>query len=354
MTPTELSPIVLQGLYQRFTSFDSVLSQFFSPVPNPVVGNKITYDLLDFRQDMARATPRHAPAPKMRMPTRGQVYIQAPTYKQQIEPEIVSLLDSRAAGSLSESAREQMIANAIRQIRLNHDRRQEWLRAQWLTGGAMLTDAGVVPGAANGTIYLDYPAVDSTEPLTVASGIDSDHITATVGASWAVAGTDIRGDLESARRTILQASGVDANLVLLNSTTMDYLYGNTAAMQSEFIMTQVARYGRLRELWGYEFLAYDRGFQVAPEMASTAGTAALFIPDNVVILTSRDNTACGRELIECSPSDLDAPQGSRGVYAWQDRDGQHPHHVQYGLEWTGTPAIKNINSMYVWTDVTAT
>jgi hypothetical protein len=72
------------------------------------------------------------------------------------------------------------------------------------------------------------------------------------------------------------------------------------------------------------------------------------------ILTSANNDACGRYMLECQPSDMRAEEGARGAYVFQDDDEQHPHAPTYGLEWTGAPQLQNPDSTYVFDDVTST
>lgn len=355
MTPEQLAPQVLQGLYEKYATYDSPLSQFFSPVPSVLPGSMIAYDVYTYNQGMADLVARAAPAPRKRMPVRTRVSFDAITLKQAIEPDIITLLDSTAPGSLTEPGRDRLIANAVRQIRMNHDRRLEWLRAQWLTGGALLTSAGLSPQVPSGTIYLDYSSVALGTPLSVSAGFSTSHIDTAVGASWATAGTNVKADLDAARAANLLDGGVDTNLVIMNSTTMAYVLANTAAIQSEAAKAQVWQYGTIRNMWGYEFLTYDAKWKIDSDtMADTAGEMDFYIPTNVVIITSRDNAACGRELIECAPSDQKADPGMRGVYAWEDELQVHPHTKEYGLEWTGCPVIKNPDSTYIYTNITQT
>lgn len=355
MTPEQLQPQVLTGLFEQFGTLDSPLAQFFTPMPNTGTGAEIKYDLYQYHRHLARLVSRAAPAPREDMPVRTRVSFDGITMKEAIEPDIISLLDNAAPGSLTEPARDRLIASAVRQIRLNQDRRLEWIRAQWLTGGALLTSAGVSPNVPAGTIYLDYGSVALATPLSVPGGFSATHIDTAVAASWATTSTNIRADLDAARLINLRDSGVDTRLVMLNSATMEYIMLNTAAIQSELVRGQIATGGQLKELWGYEFFVYDGMWMVdSHTMADTAGELDYYFPTGVVVITSRDNAACGRKLIECAPSDQKADKGIRGVYAWEDEDPVHPHAKQYGLEWTGCPVIENPDSTYIYTCITQT
>jgi len=355
MTPEELQPQVLQGLFEKYGTLDSPLAQFFPAMPNTAPGASIMYDVYAYNKHMARLTSRAGPAPRMDMPIRQRVNFEGITMKQSIEPDVISLLDHTAPGSLTETGRERLVANAVRQIRLNQDRRLEWIRAQWLTGGALLTSAGISPNTPAGTIYLDYGATALASPLSVSAGFSTTHIDAAVAASWATTSTNIRADLDTARLLNLADSGVDTRLVMLNSATMEYVMLSAKAIDSELVKGQIATGGQLKELWGYEFFVYDGQWMIDSDtMADTAAEMNYYVPTNAVIITSRDNTACGRELVECAPSDQKADPGSRGIFAWEDESPVHPHAKEYGLEWTGCPVIKNPDSTYIYTDVTAT
>ncbi len=361
--PDELKPQVLSALWTKFNSFAPFLTRFFPSLPNRAPGASIMYDVYTYQRRMAALVARNAPAPRGQMPTRSRIATDAITMKEELEPDLCELLDGVAPGSLVDSAREVLVANALRQIRLNFDRRLEWLCAQWMTGGAMLSSNGVPNVEPSGTIYLDWGSVADSMPLSFSAGFQATHIDAGASASWATASTDIKGDLDDARLINMRDSGVETWDVLMNSATYKYLINNTFAQKSLVKNDQVAENGYIRNLWGYTFHIYDGGWypNVANSattdeetMASGAGTYYKYIPDNVVIIFSADNVASGRYMLECSPSDADAPPGARGLYGWADKSPVHPHNTVYGLEWTGLPVIMNPDAMYIYTKVTDT
>lgn len=355
--PVELQPQVLLGLWQKYSQFSPFLvRELFPPRPNPAPGATITYDVYEYNRGMANPVARFAPAPRGKFPVRTRVSVDAITLKEELEPELEALLDGTAPGSLTESNREAAVATALRQLRLRFDRRMEWLAAQWMTGGALLSSDGVPVGAkATGTIYLDWPSVSGTAPLSFNAGFSSSHIDGAVAASWATASTDIKGDLDAARLKILEDTGIEAWDVLMNSVTHKLLLNNTLAQKSLVKNDQVAASGYLEQIWGYRIHVYDGGWYGSTDtMASGNLQLYKYIPDNLVVVFSADNVASGRFLLECSPSDAQAPPGHRGVYAWADQSPTHPHNTVYGLEWTGLPVIQEPDSIYVYTDVTST
>jgi len=361
--PSELQPQVLQGLWEMFNaSSPFLLRTFFPAVPNLAQGPEIKYDIYEYNRGMAPLTPRFAGAPRGVLPVRKRVNFDGYTVKESLEPDLSAMLDGTAPGSLTDSNRERVVAAALRQLRLRFDQRAEWIAAQWITGGALLTSAGVAVVEPSGTIYLDYGSVPNTGPLSVTAGFSTTHVDAGVTASWKTAGTDIFADLESARATILQDSGVDARTVLMNSATYRATFGvNTAFLQSEYAKAQIFQQGYVSDVWGWEILRYDGiwfpSWETTAETkasGSVNSTAHKLIPDDVAIILSRDNAASGRQIVECAPSDADAPAGWRGLYSWEDKATVHPHNTTYGLEWTGAPVVMNPDSMYIYTKITDT
>jgi hypothetical protein len=356
--PDELSPQVLSGLFTKFREAPAktLLRQFFPALPNTAQGAHLMWDVYEYSRGMAPLVGRFAPAPRTNMPVRSRVAVDAITMKESLEPDLATMLDGTAPGTLTGPAREAAIAAALVQIYNRQANRLEWLTAQWLTGGACLSSAGVAVVEPSGTIYLDYGQVTNSGPLAISSGLSATHVDAGVTASWKTAGTDIFADLESARVTILQDSGVDATTVLMNSKTYRATFGkNTAAIQAETTKSQIAQYGYMRELWGWTIQLYDGiWFPETDTTAETASTAHQLIPDDVAIILSPDNARSGRALVECNPSDADAPAGHRGVYGWQDKAVEHPHNTTYGVEWTGLPVFMNPDSMYIYTNIADT
>lgn len=361
--PSELRPEVIQGVWTKFGEASPFLMRtFFDVQPNVTQGPTIKYDIYEYNRGMAPLTARFAPAPRGTMPIRQRVTFDGYTIKESLEPELSAMLDGTAPGSLSESNRSYVVAAALRQLRLRFDQRTEWIAAQWLTGGALLSSAGVAEVEPSGTIYLDYGSVPNNGPLSVSAGFSASHVDAGVSASWKTAGTDIFADLEAAAAVILRDSGVVARTVLMNSTTYRNTFlQNTAFKQSEYAKAQLFQQGYVSDFWGWEILRYDGEWYPAWETTAetkAAGsvntTAHKLIPDDVAIILSRDNAASGRKIIECSPSDADADQGLRGLYSWADKAPEHPHNTVYGLEWTGAPVIMNPDSMYIYTNIADT
>ncbi len=354
--PEELQPQTIMKLFETFFEADGVLRQFFPAVPNPIEGPNISYDVVDHTRRMAHNVPRFAPAPKSIHAPLAKVNYEAVSIKEAV-PLPPQYKDMRAWGSLTDArTRQATVARAVREMRASLDLRREWLRAQFLTGGALLSSTGLpYAGDSPGTVYIDYYANGPAHPIAVNLGMDTNLLNTTVAASWTVATTDILGDLEHGRELVQRYSGVDANVVILNRNTMQYIRQNTWVRDTDELKTQIAKFGEIRNMWGFEFIIYDRMWPQNLESMENAGAdLGYLIPDNMVIVTSRDNVACGRAELDCSPSDSNAPQGMRGLYAWTDQTTEHPHALEPGVEWTGGPMLALPKSQKIFTDVTCT
>lgn len=355
--PVALRPEVMIAAFTKYKEFANPLAKYFTPLGNPEAGNIVKYAVKEFARGMAPQVPYAAKAPEGVMPTRSTVVYEPPTYKEKITlpPELLKHVIEH--GTLTAS-QEAQVADAIAQCRLNMERRWAWLQAQWLTAGALLSSAGVAPIEPSGTVYLDNRFSKTSSPQGIALGFAAAHLDAGVTASWATAGTNIKKDLDAARRVIRRACGVDANRVIASSLLRDYIEANTGSgTRSEVKKTQFDTTGEFGSLWGYDFDFIDDQvpFDSASMATDTGATGMVnMIPDNVVILTTPNNTLAGRYMLECEPSDAKAPPGARGVYVWQDGDWQHPHTPEFGIEWTGGPMIANPDSTYIYTKNTDT
>lgn len=347
------------GLYERFGSVATPLAKYFPAVGSPTSSRYVAYELLTFDRALGHLVPYGSKAPVAAGPTQTRVVYEPPTIKDKIPLDIEFMKSVRDVASLNPN-QQAYVARMIRQVRMSLEYRQEWLRAQWLTAGALLTSAGVAPSTATfGTVYLDYAAALNSAPMSVSLGFTASHLDSVVGASWATAGTDIKGDLDAARTQIALDSGLDASRVILNSVTMKYIYANTAAQKSDWFNDQLVRFGRITEAWGYTFDIVDTYLPFSSEtMATDTGGVGLVktIPNNVVVLTvpETQNEAAGRSMVEVAPDDANAPEEARGFYPFVDGDWQHPHVPEVGYTFTGGPTLQIPDSTYVFDDVTST
>lgn len=359
--PNELQAINMVGVYERFGTYQSALAKYFDPVGALGTSNAIQYDILDYRKAMSQLVSYGGPAPQGKMPSRAQVNYQAITTKEQLTLPVELLRNLKEAGSLSANGQAQ-IARSIRQTRINVERRLDFLRAQWLTGGALLSSAGVLPNNAEvsgtGTAYLDYAALTNTTPIGVNLHYTSSHLDGVVGASWATSTTDIKADIDAAVQAIIDDSGANGPfVVLMNSWTFGYITRNDDVLNSINAANEIVAKGKLETVWGYKFDLIDAVIPFASEtMATDTGAVGMTkaIPNKMVIVTTADNMEAGRVLRECCPDDQRASSADRGIFAWSDEAAVHPHDISSGFTWTGGVEIGNPDASYIFADVTST
>ncbi|HUU90763.1 MAG TPA: major capsid protein [Phycisphaerae bacterium] len=359
MIPEELRAENMVGLYTQFANYASPLAKYFDTLSAPGPGNSISYEVLEYRRAQAKLRAYGGPVPKSKMPSRAKVSYEAIAIGDALEIPVELLNNLREPGSLAVSAQGQ-VARAIRQSRMNIERRLDFLRAQWLTGGALLSSAGVFPNNAevNGTAYVDYPSLANSTPLAVDLNYTATHLDGAVAVSWATTSTDIKADLDAAQEVIAQDSGVeDASHIICNQTVYNYILKNDYVQASIAATNQIVQTGRLSEIWGYTidvikgYAAFD-----SETMATDTGAAGVtkLIPGNLVILTTADNTAAGRVLRECKPDDANAPDGARGIWAFSDESQVYPHEVTSGFTWVGGVEYGLPDASYIFADVTST
>lgn len=359
MLPSELREENLVGLYTMFANYDSPLAKYFTPQSAPGTGRSIAYNVYEYRRAMSKLTSYGGPVPRGKMPVRYKCTYEAITTQEAMDLDVDTLNNLVEAGTKSANGQAQL-STAIRQVRLNIERRLDWLRAQWLTAGACLSSAGVVPiePTSTGTAYLDYPELADTTPLAIPLGYSSSHIDAGVTtASWATSTTDIRADLEAATTKVANDSGVTAKHVILNSKTFGYITRNDDVLSSINMANTIAATGTVTGLWGYTWDVIDLMLPFESEtMETDTGGTGMFkaIPDDLVIVTTADNIAAGRIMRECKPGDYDAPDSARGIWPFSDKSEAFPHEPTVGFTWTGGPEIGVPDATYIYTKATDT
>jgi len=360
--PAELQAVNMTGVYERFGNYAPALAKYFDPVGALGPSNAISYDILDYRKAMSNLTAYGAAAPSGKMPSRATVNYQAVTTKEKIALPVELLRNIREPGTVATVNAQAQIARAILQTRMNIERRVDFLRGQWLTAGALLSSAGVFPNTAEvsgtGTAYLDFPPLSNTTPVGVNLYYTSTHLDGAVAASWETTTTDIKADLDAARRVIIRDSGVMGPwVVICNSSTFDYILKNDYVQASIAATNQIVAQGQLQTVWGYNFDVIDDEVPFSSETMATDTGGVLstpVIPDKLVILTTANNVAAGRVLRECAPDDQRADAGARGLFAWSDEANEHPHDISAGFTYTFGLEYGNPDAAYIFADVTST
>ncbi len=359
MIPDELRVENLVGLYTMFDNYASKLAKYFDPIPAPGPGNQIAYDILSYRRAMAQFRSYGGPVALGKQPSRAKVTYQAMPLGVAMDIPLDLLNNLREPGQTGVNMDAQL-NRALRQARMNVERRLDFLRAQWLTAGALLSSAGVAPNNAevSGSAYLDYPELANTTPLVVNLQYTASHLDGIVGASWVTTTTDIKADLDAAQLKIAEDSGVEgADRVICNSTVYNYILKNDAVQNSIAATNQIVATGKLSTVWGYTIDVIDGliPFDSETMQTDTGGTGMYkIIPGNMCIVTTADNALAGRVLRECKPDDTQAPANARGIWAYSDENPAYPHDVTAGYTWVGGVEIGVPDATYVYADVTST
>jgi len=362
MVPTELQPQVIQDVLEINRDADMFGAQFFDEVDAAGPGQQVNYDVIEYSRGMADHVAYDSPVPLNELPARGVVSYKAPTIKEGIRLTPEQAKGMRDVGTFTESQRESIVGRAVRQSRIRVDQRREWWRWNLLTGGALLSATGTVPGIADGNIYYDFPASAPAAPLGYNMGAAADHIEAHVpgSTSWADPTADILGDLNHLAEVIEEDSGVTREdlIILMNLNVHNYLLYNNEVQNlvqsGGSVRDQVEQNGLIQNIWGYEIAVYSRQWQIKADTMNDAAGTEYYIPDNVVIGMAKDNVRGMRQLIGCEPSDMEAPRNARGFYVFQDSGPEHPHVVTPGIEFTGGPAMVYPDTWKVYKDVTVT
>ena len=330
------------------------LAPYFPFEPSPGPGDTVTYDVQEYQNYVLVPTDRSAGAEPGEGPLRTKVSVAGLAFKHAVPLNSAAIADERAVGSMTQTDRQAYVADRLVQLRNRFLETWDFYRAQWLTAGGLTTSANVVPGASDGNIYIRAKGMAKTTALAVDLGFLATHVLGSVAASWATNTTDIIADLDTARELCVTDGGADANLVLLNHHTMQYLWDNNLVMASEWAKAELARTGQLTDFRGYNFQVINDSVTVTADRFNIGANARQkLIPNNCVVLMPTSNADGGRAYYECECVD---PRASllKGLGVYTDVEPKTPQNAELSAEHTGAPVIKNTDSMVVFKDVTDT
>jgi len=329
-----LEPVNIIGLSQKFAeALDLPLSAYFPRIGSPVPGATVTYDVVTYSRDIAELNTRDGAPNPVAQVKRGTVTLRAPSIAEQVTIPAHTVANLRAPGELAQKNGEQWVARNIQNLTRRLERRIELLRAQAL--GADPTRPGC--------LRFREPGLE--EDTVVELGYRDDHLQLHT-ADWSDPDADIIGDIEAGIAKIAEDGGKVADTLIVGSRVMSYLRQN-AGVQA--LLTDAER---AQLLLGTGLLRLvDTNVRVVRGVYDDNGTLRPFIPENGVILLAGDNS--DRMLIECSPTSLHAPEGTRGLFVHRiDGEGLRDGiTIQY--EWTGCPVVMNPDEIIADGDVTS-
>lgn len=257
--------------------------------------------------------------------------------------------DYRRWGSEDVARGREAITTRTAQLQRTLQYHKNWLRAEGLQGIKHFR-----PPSAEDIHYTELLLCSTT------------YINAVVTAAWntaaataAAAATNlanIRTDIETAITAMFNGCvSVDPSdiRIIMNAVTLGYIEAQAMVAQAASgfaeLWGQIQRDTHIRTLFGY-ILDMRRETYVHP----ITGASTKYIPDNVVIITTTQNAAIGRELVECEPCHVDAAPGLYGTYISTYEDNEAPGGFRISAEWTGLPVIGVDAGQYIYSDVTAT
>jgi len=331
-----LEPYNLAGLFEKFNvEVDQPLATYFPVMPNPEAGNTISYDVLAYSRDVAAMNTRDGgPNPVAQIP-RGTVTLCAPSVCEEINIPAHTLTNLRAPGEASQRNGEAWVSRNVQNLTRRLVRRIEVLRAQALGMNA------ANPG------FLEFLEPGKVANTLVDLNYDPAHLLLH-SASWAVAGTNIIGDLEAGITAIAQDGGKLANTLIVGSNVMAMLRGNDDVMElvTDVEKSQFLLGGGMVRIGGTNIQIMRGVYDGGPGVGLVP-----YIPANGVCLLASDNS--DRMLLECSPTSVHAPEGTRGLFTWRVEGTEIRDGIKVQYEWTGCPVVTNPDEIIADVDVTA-
>lgn len=329
-----LEPVNLAGLFERFAAEEQQpLAQFFPPMPNPVAGPTISYDIVEYARDIAQFNTRDGSPTPVAQPVRATVTYRAPSICEQVTIPAHTLTNLRAPGETAQRNGESWVARNVQNLTRRLTRRIEVLRAQAL---------GLNPANPG---YLQFRLPGLAADTLVDLGYAPTHLSLH-NSDWSAADADIIGDIEAGIGRIAEDSGKVADTLIVGSGVMAMLRQNDA------VMNLVTDAERAQLLLGRGLLRIaETTIQVVRGVYDNGGVLTPYVPVNGVVLLASDNA--DRMLLECSPTSIHAPDGARGLFVWRTEGTGIRDGVTVEYEWTGCPIVAQPAEIIADVDVTS-
>lgn len=328
-----LEPVNIIGLSQKFAeAMELPLAAYFPRIGSPVPGATVTYDVITYSRDIAEINTRDGAPNPVAQVRRGTVTLRAPSIAEQLTIPAHTIQNLRAPGELAQRNGEAWVARNIQNMTRRLERRIELLRAQ-----ALGMDA-----ENPGSLRFREPGLDADTVVDL--GYRASHLSLHT-SDWSDPDADIIGDIEAGIARIAEDGGKVADTLIVGANVMTYLRNNSAVIN---LVTDAERPQFL--LGGGVVRLAGTTIQVVRGQYDDNGTLTPFIPENGAVLLASDNS--DRMLIECSPTSIHAPEGTRGLFVHRiDGEGLRDG-VTIQYEWTGVPVVMNPDEIVADVDVT--
>lgn len=317
---------VLTRVVTKIHTMPTQVDALFPPTTYPSP-NEIAWDILESVREVGSVSAHRTQSTRQARRARGQAMAALVHFWESIEVKRSDAAFLREPGTQDSP---ETTSNAVTREIAGLVNRLDNLR-YFLMCGALRGTVDVTIGGQTVTINYRFPAT---------------HLDAVTPAPWSTAGTDIIGDVDTAKDTIMDDAGKIARTMVMNSFTEKYLVKNTD----------------LKEIYRYEYggLTYASGHLRSPILGldlrivdetykNSAGTVTKYIPDGVVVITSAPDREVAEYAVGQSYEAYDPPQTRRGSRAWEEND---PWSTVIGLEENGLPIIYDPNGYYVFQAIT--
>lgn len=331
--PQELTAQGLLGFQERFrvVAADLKLARLFRHIPNLVPGPFVSWQLWDFTRELATVVPYSAKGDHIALRDREVKSSLSPTLREwkEIPGEYIQWL--LAPDNETQAMGQRLVTGELNDLTNRIDRRHESWRAAIFTDTLTFTQAG--------------------HTISVTVGIPAGHTPATVGASWATAGTDIITDIRTGITACQQDGGITPDLLMCSPEVIGYLLNNDTIQNllgdREKTGLQAGTITRIPGL-GIDVEEYGDGY------LNSSGTFVPYVAADSCFLVSTDPLKSGLAFVDCKSNDARVAEAHRGLFTHSWEDEQPPAGVNVSAEWTGMPVLMNPEGVYLWEDVTAT
>jgi len=325
----------LIGLYRKYQlALPLPMQQYFITRGNQELGPSVAWDVLEMGRGTAQSNTRDGDPHQVTPPARANVTASGIHFSESIYVPPTVLKDLRAPGEVEVNNGDIWVGDCINELRGRHERALELLRVQ--TMGMNSSNPG----------YLQIRRPGLSTDTTVDLGFDAGHLA--VGSAWDTTTTDIISDIETAKLTAVQDSGVMPDTMWTTTTVMGYMRNNDAinAFMSDNSKDEMRLNGRIKRICELDIVLLDQQYD-----SDDAGNMTNYWPAGGVVIGPAQSA--NRRIIECSPVSVHAPDTARGFYAMTTYDARMKGGAWIEYEYTGLPIYTVPDELMSDVDVTA-
>lgn len=346
-----LTPSVVTKIVSTIRAPGSILSRYFgwnvggANVGN-VQGRTYTYDIYDFVRDVARGRIPGSSNNAIAMNPVGNVSISLARSGEKVALDYNTLLQIRTLGEnagVRDVAGKRYIERQAKTLRQRQDNFREFVAAGALCNGGsygfyIVNDDMIPTFSSTANILVDHkiPAANKLIGAAFAPGLVLDGTTNLVDASWAVASTDIPGQLQAIDAGLQGQAGNPLKHIIVNFSVWKNVIANdkvrALAGTSNRPFASWTNTGMklpdgtdagvfsavLEGLPQYEWLICNSKIKLATTSGTTLADTRVVQDDYVTFMIENDNMWIqmieGSEIVK--DNDLAPPVEREGFYSW--------------------------------------